>query len=107
MGKAEEASLDVFQKEGAEADALEEQAGQEGVVTMEAGSEANKICIHLEDFSQEFRKLTYLGKGRKTFENENERIGKLCTDSTEDKKSHSSRNTVSREHEDAINCTID
>ena len=86
MGKAEEASLDVFQKEGAEADALEEQAGQGGVVTMEAGSEGNKICIHLEDFSQEFRKLTYLGKGRKTFENENERIGKLCTDSKEDKK---------------------
>ena len=37
MGKAEEASLGVFQKEGAEADALEEQAEQEGVVTTTCG----------------------------------------------------------------------
>ena len=34
MGKAEEATLVEFQKEGTEVDALEELAGQEGVVTM-------------------------------------------------------------------------
>ena len=90
MGKAEEASSDVFQKEGAEADALEELAGQEGVVTMEAGSEGNKTDIHLEDFSQEFRKLTYLGKEGKISENATGKAGKLCTSSKEDKKSRSS-----------------
>ena len=90
MGKAEEASLDVFQKEGAEADALEELARQESVVTMEAGSEVNKIGIRLEDFSEKFRKLTYPGEERKTSENGTEQIGILCTRSEADNKSHSS-----------------
>ena len=107
MGKAEEATLVEFQKEGTEVDALEELAGQEGVVTMEAGSEVNKICIRLEDFSQEFRKLTYLGKERNISKNATGKAGKLYTGSKADKKYHSSLKTVSTEYEVAIKCTID
>ena len=55
MGKAEEAALDEFKKEGAEADELEELARQVGVVTMETGSGGNKIYILLEDFTQKLR----------------------------------------------------
>ena len=77
MGKAEEAALVEFLKEGVEADALEELAKQEGVVTMETGSEVSKIGIRLEDFFQEYGKLTYLGKERKTFENETEKCWKI------------------------------
>ena len=46
---------------------------------MEAGSELDKIHIRLEDFSQEYGKLTCLEKERKTFENETDKTGKLCT----------------------------
>ena len=103
MRKAEETALDEFQKEGAEADELEELARQEGVVTMETGSEGNKICIRLEDFSQEFGKLTYLGKERKTSENETEKAGKLRTSLTVDRKSHSSLETVNTKFEVPLN----
>ena len=104
MEKAEEAALVEFLKEGVEADALEELVKQKGVVTMETGSEVNKISVCLEDFSEKFRKLTYPGEERKTSENGTEQNGILRTRSEVDNKSHSSLETVSTELEVPLNC---